>query len=428
MEKLEIQNFFSLKIVRFFLVIIFSLCLFLSFRNLIFYSENKIFFLAVLIVFFIIIWSWVLFRNIVLNNFLILIMLNFFLTPIFFEVDFEVPYRNPNSQNEIYWDKKEISGFLKNKHLISTDEKGNRVNKKIDYKKKDQDTFRFFAIGASTTEEQGLDDNLIWSNNLINMIENDQNYFKFKSFEMINFGISGTRTKHHYFTLKRNKYLKPDLVIFLLGVNDWNNHIVNSKEQFLFKNIEIAYDFRSSILFEFANRILKKIYKTINEKKDVRKITAYSKKINNPYKELVLKNINLKNNLKNSISLNIDKVSPRYSFWLYKIIDLCKKNEFKCLFVDQPSLYDITKFKTNKDKVWMNPPFKNYKIKFEDMVKIKEIYNLYLEETISSEKLDFCKLSDKIEANDRFFIDDVHFTPKGSEIVAKTLLKCINRN
>ena len=76
----------------------------------------------------------------------------------------------------------------------------------------------------------------------------------------------------------------------------------------------------------------------------------------------------------------------------------------------------------------MNPPFKNYKIKFDDMVKIKEIYNLYLEETISSEKLYFCKLSDKIEANDRFFIDDVHFTPKGSEIVAKTLLKCINRN
>ena len=68
---------------------------------------------------------------------------------------------------------------------------------------------------------------------------------------MINLGIGGLRTIHHYFTLKRNIKFKPDLIIFLIGVNDWNFQIINSKESFLLSRFEVPFDFRSSLLYKF---------------------------------------------------------------------------------------------------------------------------------------------------------------------------------
>ncbi len=73
----------------------------------------------------------------------------------------------------------------------------------------------------------------------------------------------------------------------------------------------------------------------------------------------------------------------------------------------------------------MNPPYKDYKISYEDMVKTKNIYNLFLEKKIKEKNLKFCKLSDKIIPNEVFFVDDVHFTPNGSKVVAKNFFECI---
>jgi lysophospholipase L1-like esterase len=73
----------------------------------------------------------------------------------------------------------------------------------------------------------------------------------------------------------------------------------------------------------------------------------------------------------------------------------------------------------------MNPPYKDYKISFKEMVETKDIYNLFLEKKIKEKNLKFCKLSDKIVSNEIFFVDDVHFTPKGSKAVAKNFFKCI---
>ena len=240
---------------------------------------------------------------------------------------------------------------------------------------------------------------------------------------MINFGISGTRTIHHYFTFKRNLELNPDIVIFLLGVNDWNYHIVNINEKFFFPNLEIAFDYRTSILHKVSSKIISALKRKFLSRKSLGPNLKKSNSIN-PVKDIIQKNIDLKNNIKNYTELNLDKVSPRYKYWLNKIIKICKKKNIKCVFADQPSLYDISQ-KNNKDKLWMNPPYKNYKISFKDMVETKDIYNLFLEKKIKEKNLKFCKLSNKIFSNEVFFVDDVHFTPKGSKAVAKNLFKCI---
>ena len=75
----------------------------------------------------------------------------------------------------------------------------------------------------------------------------------------------------------------------------------------------------------------------------------------------------------------------------------------------------------------MNPPFEKYKIDLKSMINIKEIYNSYLKEELKKNNLVFCSLSSKVKPIFSNFIDDVHFSPNGSKLVAKTLFECVKR-
>lgn len=418
-KSLKLRFFFKIG----FLIVI-SLLIFLSLKNLIFFSDSKIQYLIILILFEIIFILWIFKNNVFYSNISFIILLNLIITPLFFESSFKVPYRQPNTKSLIHWDKDLKNGFTFSNHTISTDSKGNRVNKKIEYELTPSDNLRVFTIGASTTEEQGLDDSIIWSNNLIKLLK--ANKFKNKNnYEIINFGISGTRTIHHYFTFKNNLELKPSLVIFLVGVNDWNYHIVNSKEDFIFSKFEIQFSYDSSLLHKVFSKVYRAGKKAFNFNKET-VIISEENYVKNPYKHLIEKNIKLKNEISNFTKIDIQNVSPRYSYWLNKIMILCNKKKINCLFVDQPSLYSLINIDNFDQKIWMNPPFENFKVSFNDMINIKNIYNEYLEKNSFKNNLKFCKLSSKINPKFINFIDDVHFSPLGSKKVANEIYNCID--
>ena len=79
--------------------------------------------------------------------------------------------------------------------------------------------------------------------------------FKKNNYEIINFGVAGLRSMHHYYTLKRNLSSKPDLAIFLLGVNDWNYHIVNRNKKILVPILEIPFNFKNSLFLNFLQKL-----------------------------------------------------------------------------------------------------------------------------------------------------------------------------
>ena len=300
---------------------------------------------------------------------------------------------------------------------------GFRVNKKINYTKKDKNTFRAIAIGASTTEEEGLDQNKIWTNLLIKKIELKKKDI-YENFEMINMGVGGLRAIHHYFSLVRNLKLNPDLVIFLIGINDWNYHIMQRNRKFTFQYYEYNFDFKKSLIFELSRKIKKSLKKKLFKYNHIS--TTVDNKNFNYYEDLIIKNTRNKNKSTNIINFSPTYVYYEYEFWLNAIINTCKKNNINCIFVDQPSLYNI-KTKTNLMKfLWMNPPFVNYKINFSDNINIANLYNEYLSKEIRKNNLNFCKISDKIYPDMINFIDDVHFTPVGSELVAKSIFNCMN--
>ena len=414
---------FFLLLFKIFLVLIFSFFIFLSLRIQLIASKNLIYistFSLIQIIFLL----WIFNKNIILNTIAVVIMLNFLFTPIFFNITFDSPTRSPNSQNEIFWDTDFSKGYFNERHLITSNEKGHRVNKSIDYKNKSLDTLRIIAIGASTTEEEGLGDEYIWSNNLISQIE-DVNYKNFRNYEIINFGLSGLRSVHHYLTLKRNLNLKPDIAIFLLGVNDWNFHIQHSNYEYFLPYIEINYNFQLSILNKISTKIFRILKKPFNKKKGLSQklLTVYSPK--NAYLNLILNQYEIKKKIYKTANSNIINVSEEYKIWLNKIVQICKKNNIQCIFVDQPSMYDLSNLNNDKLFLWMNPPYEDYKIDFKDMIRIKNVYNNFLEKFSLQNEIKFCKLSDKLKPIRENFIDDVHFTQKGSVEVANSLYACI---
>jgi len=409
-------------IIKIIAIIVLSIFLYLSLRTHLLFSKN-IYYLLTYLFFQLALLFWIFTNNIFINTICIIAVLNFLLTPAFFNITFDAPTRYPNTQSTIIWNKNLNQGFLDEKHNIVTNERGHRVNKKINYEKKEDETLRIFAIGASTTEEEGLDGKYIWTNNLIKELEKS-NYLNYKNFEMINFGLSGLRSVHHYLTLRRNVNLEPDIAIFLLGVNDWNHHILHSKYNYLFPNIEILYNYELSILNKFSSKIFRVLKKPFNDQKLII-VDVEVKKSDNPYLDLIKSQAEIKKNIQKSTFLEIDDVSEEYKIWLKKISKTCKTNKLECIFVDQPSQYDVSNLNKKNLLLWMNPPYANYKIKFEAMIKIKNTYNNYLENFSNQNSIKFCKLSDKIEPTIDNFIDDVHFTINGSKEVALNLYNCI---
>src|SRR5215471_5124856 len=109
-----------------------------------------------------------------------------------------------------------IGPGLPGPQVRTTDQKGFRVNPRIDYDHKSG--MRIFAIGGSTTEQETLNDDATWTHRLQVALSERSG----QPVEVINAGVRALRVKHHLATLKYILPYHPDMVLFLVGVNDWN--------------------------------------------------------------------------------------------------------------------------------------------------------------------------------------------------------------
>ena len=345
------------------------------------------------------------------------------LTPLFHFITFDVPTRQPNYKIIKEYNGGFFEGMFFGKHFISSDEKGYRTNKKIDYGNKNENTLRIFTVGASTTEQGITGDDKTWSSLLgANLKEVTD-----KNIEVINTGLAGLRAEHHYITLKRIKKYKPDVVIFMMGINDWNNHIVNSDKKYFIPIYEIKYNFRKSILFKTFKNINKQIHRKI-----INKIrgTGNGKIANNLNPELnteayLLPQINSLYKRKIIKKFKPKDVSEDYQYWLNLIINECKKKDPICLFLDQPTAYKKNISSKLKKRLWMTPVNQDYTLSLDDLISISTVYNSWLKQKVTDDKLNFCLLSNKIEANTSDLTDDCHFSENGSKKVSDVLMRCI---
>ena len=371
------KNFF---LVKFLICLLFSFLVYLSFRIDLTYESNLKILTSFLLIQFII-WGTLFFLkkklfSIIFYNLFFIVILNLIFTPIFHSITFDVPVRQPNYKIIKEYQGDFFKGMFSGKHIISSDEKSFRTNTKINYEKKNKNTLRIFTIGASTTEEGSKDNNKTWSS----LLASELSKLSKKNIEVVNTGMAGLRTKHHYFTLKKIKKYGPDLVIFLTGINDWNYHIINSDKKYLFPTYEIKYDFKKSILFNTFKNINKQIYRKIiskknNGEKNLNFITAELD--TEAYLLPQIDSLNIRQDIK---SFRPTNVSDDYKYWLNLIIEECEKKDLVCLFLDQPTAYKKDISNKLKKRLWMTPPNQDYTLVFEDLIFTSSVYNNWLKE------------------------------------------------
>ena len=423
MTRSAINKFF---LIKFFISSIFSFFIYLSFRIDLIYKKDLKLIISFLIIIFII-WIIVFLKkktiSIIFYNLFLIIFFNFILTPIFHLITFDVPVRQPNYKITKEYKSDFFRGMFYGKHIISADKKGYRTDKKIDYENKEKNILRIFTIGASTTEEGATDDNKTWSS----LLQKKLSKFTNKDVEVINTGMAGLRAEHHYITLKRIKKYEPDLVIFMMGINDWNRHVINNDIKYLYAKYEIRFDFKKSILFKTFKNINKLINrKLINKKKTnkLQNVNFVSAEFDTEaYLLPQIDSLNRREEIKRFRPINI---SDDYKYWVNLIEKECKKKDPVCLFLDQPTAYKKNISEKLKKRLWMTPPNENYTLNLNDLIFISSFYNNWIQAEINYNKLHFCSLSKKIEANTNFLIDDCHFSENGSKRVSDVLTSCIN--
>lgn len=304
----------------------------------------------------------------------------------------------PNLDYRINIAEGAIPGIVGIQHITS-DEKGFRVTPRVDYAKKGG--LRIFAIGGSTTADIYLDDRATWTHQL----QEDLKEGLQRPVEVINTGVAGLRAEHHLATLKEISKYEPDIVIILVGVNDWNRAIRAAEDRE--RTTWLPY-FQDSLLGTLINKAYLALVKR--------------SAINHGVFE---EEGDFFNRRRNSLSLPDkreyfpDKVSPVYEKELGKIANQCKKLQGQCVFLTQPHGYDSAASDEYKRSFWMTPPGRRYTLTLESMAHIANLYNRYLIDFCHRQGLLVFDLAAHMEAGFHSFRDEVHFNTAGARKVGR---------
>lgn len=332
------------------------------------------------------------------------------ISPVLIDRDYKT--LQPNMQQVV--DVKSGYFGISGKQTITTDSKGFRTTKNIDYK--NNSSFRIFAIGGSTTEQIYLDDKNTWTHLLQESLQKETNV----NVEVINTGVSGLKSNHHLATLRKIIGMHPDMVVFLVGINDWNWHITEEfnleKEALKSKYSSKYLVFRETLLGNAIN--LGFMY-----------VKSYGKHKKNSVKEdngefLVKHGRSLKRS--NVHTFNPKTVHYKYSENLNEISDICKRNKIKCLFVNQPVGYQKDASENFKNKFWMTPPYKDYTLKLDNMIDIASLYNTYLIHFANENDHFACDAAPKLVSTKDTFYDDCHFNTMGANKMSKVVKECVS--
>ena len=377
------------------------------------------------------------------------LVLQTLISPIFFNYyqDVDLITSKPNTTYTKFIPKGIYPG-LHGPQLIKIDHKGYAVTKPINYANKPPAHFRIFTLGGSTTAGYpfiGIEKN--WPHLLQEKLNKNLSNVEV---EVINAGISATRIKHHLATLKKILPYSPDMVVFLIGLNDWDRHIKVIQDNngligkfigydFVEKYIVIRgvdpkyskafWEFREAVRFDHT--ILAETISLIKRRLKSKQRGAKPCPQDKPDCLDTVEDGSYMNKQMGGL-YRADKrtfrpktVSPLYEHYLGEVRSICQSNNIDCLFLTQPTAYYPEAKKEIKDRLWMVPANRDYTLDFDSFVHISELYNNYLIGFTKKNKLPLCDVASQIEPSIDNFIDDCHYNILGAKKVANAVSSCI---
>lgn len=301
---------------------------------------------------------------------------------------------------------------LSGMQTITTDRNGFRVTRSIDYTAKPKGTLRIFAVGGSTTEQILLDDRRTWTHQLQEQLIASG---RFTDVEVINTGVSGTRARQHLATLGAILKWEPDLVVLMMGINDWNQAIW---EEFGGPERENAGVPQNMI--QFSETLLGKTAFAVKElfaeppSEEVRlEFGEYYSQQNDSLKRTDVR------------EYRPDEVSASYRRMVEHIAKTCKGAGIRCMFVSQPNAYSESASEEIKRHFWMTPPNTRYTLDLSSLAYVASLYNQYLMTFAAQQGLLRCDLAAMVEPTTDVFYDECHFNVSGASRVAAHMAACV---
>jgi len=296
---------------------------------------------------------------------------------------------------------------------ITTDAKGFRITRAVDYNS--DKTFRIFAIGGSTSDQTFLDDRATWTHLLQERLALTTGL----DVEVVNAGVTGLRLQHHVWTLRNIIDLHPDIVLFLIGINDWNQHI---KEMFSKEARPLPLRVRAAMIWDdmrLRNTLLGKItfaiYAMMSKNEILTKVEygdTYAKERGSLNRTRVF-------------SFHPDTVHPEYIRHLSEISDICRSKNIKCVFITQPTGYQEGIDHEFRNALWMTPPYDDYTLDFGSMIYIASLYNDFLVRFARENNHYVCDAASALVPGFENFYDDCHFNTQGARNMSVIVGKCL---
>jgi lysophospholipase L1-like esterase len=327
------------------------------------------------------------------------------------------PTLAPNLNFHVHFVGRGVEPGIGLDQTVTTNGYGHRTNGPVDYRHKPAGALRLVAIGASTTEERKLDDHKTWTFRVGDALAAATG----RKVEVINTALSGVRAEQNYLALREAEAYAPDIVTFLMGINDWNHVVAMQKWSALHRLLShfTALTFGNSPLY----RGLKQASETIRVRlhpphpgeeglllEDDGAYTATSaNSLERPTK----------------MSFHPSVVDADYARWVGRIFDECNRKHIFCLFMDQPTAYAASMSNDLRKRLWMTPPFEDFTLGLDDMIHLSHLYNDWMANAVKHSGLAFCPLADKIPPTTDYLTDDCHFNENGARRVAEVVSACL---
>lgn len=306
-----------------------------------------------------------------------------------------------------------IPGYPRGLRRIGTDERGWRVQPPVDYRHKTG--LRILAIGGSTTEDIMLDDRATWTHLLQLRVAE----WAPDGAHVINTGVSGLRALNHVATLEKVAALKPDLVLVLLGGNDWNREIKNRFEPD--RGRWVPLPFRQTALPQAL---------------DATVITPLRRKLGGQaWADASSRVAGVRDMVNNRRSYTerrpLYRFTPKqpaedYRRDLDRLADLCDRHQMACMLMTQPHAYRPGSLPAELEAtLWMTPPFADYGLELASMAHVAQLYNGYLLGFAARRNLASCDLAADMPPDPQLFYDDMHYTDEGARRVAGIVSRCV---
>ncbi len=295
---------------------------------------------------------------------------------------------------------------------VQTDQKGFRVTKPINYG--ETAPYRIFLIGGSTIEQIYIDDLQTSSYLLQCKLEE---LLKFPV-EVINTGISGALARNHLSTLSKIEKYHPNLVIIMMGANDWNRQIKDNfrKPNSFVNNIRSKYAFNLSPAYKLVTHIFEYLNST-PANLNIFQVDhgEYYSRQNNSLARAIRYDYRPQN------------ISDEFSLFTREIFKKCQMGKYKTLVVAQINSYKDNAADELKKYYWCTPPNEKYTLEFSNMVYFSDLYNNFLEKEARRYGLVFYKI-DNLQPTTENFYDDMHLNKRGAAIFADDIYQCIIKN